>query len=122
MKFFAIFSFIFLFQLFNLTFSLSNFPSPDFSKAKDAIEMPKYKQVLQRMFPHIDYDTLINSRQPKIINGEPSNFGDFPYQVLQYMSTDNVNWYTCGGALIKREWVLTVSNEKLILKFSKKIF
>jgi hypothetical protein len=89
--------------------STATFPSPDYTNAIDAIERPRYKQALQNMFPHIDYDAAINSKKSKIINGDVSRLGDFPYQVLQYMSSDNVYWYTCGGILIAREWVLTVS-------------
>jgi hypothetical protein len=97
-----------IFSLFLVTVTAS-FPSPDFENAIDAIERPKYKQALQNMFPNVNYEAAVSSKKSKIINGEISRLGDFPYQVLQYMTADNIAWYTCGGALIRTEWVLTVS-------------
>lgn len=45
----------------------------------------------------------------QVTNGNPAAILDFPYQVLIYMNdgiTDD--WYTCGGCLIRFDFVLTV--------------
>lgn len=80
---------------------------PVYEGARDAIEAPKYQKILKRMFPNDA--TSSQKRNGRIINGNVAELGQFPYQTLQYMTADGNLWYTCGGSLIRRNWVLTVS-------------
>lgn len=80
---------------------------PIYEGARDAIEAPKYQEILKRMFPNDE--KKIQSRNGRIVNGNIAELGQFPYQTLQYMTADGNLWYTCGGSLIRRDWVLTVS-------------
>ncbi|KAG5669666.1 hypothetical protein PVAND_017549 [Polypedilum vanderplanki] len=109
MKVFSIILVFFIIQQY-VEASKSNFPKPNYSNAIDAIKQPKYQIALKKMFPHIDYEQIVNLKQSKIVNGDVSNLGDFPYQVLHYMTDDGISWYTCGGSLITREWVLTAGH------------
>lgn len=83
--FFAIL--IFAFEISSI-FCTNLFPKADYGDAKDAIELPRYQESLKRLFPHIN----TKERQRRIIGGTPATFGDFPYQVLQYMTLNNVGW------------------------------
>lgn len=82
---------------------------PVYEGARDAIEAPRYQEILKKFLPN--GQNLNSSRNGRIINGNVAELGQFPYQTLQYMTPDGNAWYTCGGSLIKRNWVLTVSRK-----------
>lgn len=100
---------IFIFFSF-VSCELQLFPTLKYEGAKDGIEHPRYREQLSWMFPHLVNETKNDSRQGRIINGELAALGQFPFQVLMYMTSDGNSWYTCGGALVKKNFILTAAH------------
>jgi hypothetical protein len=111
-----------MFRLFLLTFTVVScelplFPIKVYEGVRDAMYHPKNQEVFAKAFPHINQE-ILNQNQivgDKPINvivngGLPAVLGQFPYQVLMYMGVNNTIQYTCGGVLIKRNWVLTAAH------------
>lgn len=90
---------------------LQEYPIPTYEGARDAIEHPKYREIFSKLFPHIE-DEINIDRQARIVGGLPAILGQIPYQVLMYMTSDGSSWYTCGGAMIRRNFILTAAHFK----------
>ena len=76
----------------------------DAENFRDPIELPIYQEAIKNMFP--DYTHI--ERERRIVGGEIAQLGQFPYTVALHMRTWR-GWFVCGGALIRFNWVLTVS-------------
>ncbi|KAL7025811.1 hypothetical protein ACKWTF_013646 [Chironomus riparius] len=72
---------------------------------KDPIELPIYQEAIRNMKPNF---TNIE-RERRIVGGEISQFGQFPYTVALHMRSRQ-GMFVCGGALIKYNWVLTAAH------------
>lgn len=48
-------------------------------------------------------------REPRIVGGKPATMGQFPYQVLLYINTDD-GLHLCGGTIIAEQYVLTAAH------------
>jgi secreted trypsin-like serine protease len=88
---------------------LQPYPIPNYEGARDARENPKYREAFAKRFPHISLEAEIE-RQGRIVGGQPAILGQFPYQVLMYMTADGASWYICGGVLVKRNFILTAAH------------
>lgn len=53
--------------------------------------------------------TAIRSKEPRIVGGKPAAMGQFPYQVLLYIKTDD-GTHLCGGTIIAQQYVLTAAH------------
>lgn len=78
------------------------FRLPVYENVRDPLDDPKNAGLKRLLFPESEFEG-------KIVGGEVAELGQFPHQTLQYMTADGNAWYTCGGSLIRRNWVLTVS-------------
>lgn len=76
----------------------------DAENFRDPIELPIYQEAIKNMYPNY---TFIE-RERRIIGGEIAQLGQFPYTVALHMRSWR-GWFVCGGALIRFNWVLTVS-------------
>ncbi|PID42520.1 MAG: hypothetical protein CSA52_01350 [Gammaproteobacteria bacterium] len=55
--------------------------------------------------------TIINRKQPRIINGSKAGSGQFPWQVaLLTDPQDGFASQTCGGSIIHERWILTAAH------------
>lgn len=93
------------FVLFTFTLSLVTISccATDWIDIKSPLESPRYKEILQKLFP--DSAKIADNMDDKqnitrrISNGFPAQLGQFPYQVYLYLFNRLGEAYLCGGSV-----------------------
>lgn len=79
----------------------------ELKNAKNIEEHPQMEATLKANFPQY-YNSEVG-KTPFIIGGNNAGLGQIPHQALLYIQVNQNAVYICGGSLIKRNWVMTVS-------------
>lgn len=88
------------------TIAFCEIPIPEkYRNAKSISEHPKMQEFYKRNMKSMENSNI----QPFIVGGANATLGQIPHQVLIFINMPNGDVYLCGGVLIQREWVLTVS-------------
>jgi hypothetical protein len=54
---------------------------------------------------------------PAITNGERAVLGQFPYHAAIFMTTSSGLTFICGGALLRNNFVITVSKKIMVIRW-----